>query len=61
MSFQTSKSPTQKEANDAIDEKVLRSLTDDALEDEDAVRALFALGDDAVPPLKVWCSPAIPE
>jgi hypothetical protein len=51
MSFQRSQSPTQKQANDSIDEKVGRSLSDDALEDEDAIRALFALGDDAVPPL----------
>jgi len=51
---QTSESPIKREAkppSDSIQEKVRRSLSDDALEDEDAIRALFALGDEAVPPL----------
>lgn len=43
-SFQNSKGPS-------IAEKVRRSLSDDALDDEDSIRALFALGDEAVPPL----------
>jgi HEAT repeats len=51
---QASKSQNGKEANlqgDSVEDKVKRSLTDDALEDEDAIRALFRLGDEAVPPL----------
>lgn len=43
-SFQTLKNPS-------IEERVRQSLSDDALEDEDAIRALFGLGDDAVPSL----------
>jgi HEAT repeats len=51
---QTSKSQIEKAANvqsDSVEEKVRRSLNDDALEDEDSIRALFGLGDEAVPPL----------
>jgi HEAT repeats len=51
---QTSKSEIEKGANprsNSVEEKVRRSLSDNALEDEDAIRSLFRLGDEAVPPL----------
>jgi len=52
--FQTSTSPIEKDAkppSDSIQEKVHRALANDALEDEDAIRELFLLGDEAVLPL----------
>lgn len=53
-SSQAAKNQIEKEATpqrDSIERKVRLLLSDDALEDEDAIRALFGLGDEAVPPL----------